>query len=98
MERLFVFYVKEVLLVPSVVNIGVHDGAGARVVSGATIGSFAVIGKHGNITVCAGGGGVREPREAASTIIEDQCVVGARSEVVEGLVVGPHSVVGMGVF
>src|SRR3546814_12258675 len=64
----------------------------------ATIGSCAQVGKHCHISGGAGVGGVLEPLQAAPTIIEDHCFIGARPEVVEGFVVGHHSVVGMGVF
>ena len=89
---------KDVVLMPSFVNIGAHIGAGTMVDTWATVGSCAQIGKHCHISGGAGIGGVLEPLQAAPTIIEDHCFIGARSEVVEGVVVGHHSVIGMGVF
>lgn len=64
----------------------------------ATVGSCAQIGKHCHLSGGAGIGGVLEPLQATPTIIEDHCFIGARSEVVEGVIVGHHSVIGMGVF
>jgi 2,3,4,5-tetrahydropyridine-2,6-dicarboxylate N-succinyltransferase len=89
---------KDVVLMPSFVNIGAHIGAGTMVDTWATVGSCAQVGKHCHISGGAGIGGVLEPLQAAPTIIEDHCFIGARSEVVEGVVVGHHSVIGMGVF
>ncbi len=89
---------KDVVLMPSFVNIGAHIGAGTMVDTWATVGSCAQVGKHCHISGGAGIGGVLEPLQASPTIIEDHCFIGARSEVVEGVVVGHHSVIGMGVF
>ncbi len=89
---------KDVVLMPSFVNIGAHVGAGTMVDTWATVGSCAQIGKHCHLSGGAGIGGVLEPLQATPTIIEDHCFIGARSEVVEGFVVGHHSVIGMGVF
>ncbi len=89
---------KDVVLMPSFVNIGAWVGAGTMVDTWATVGSCAQIGKHCHLSGGAGIGGVLEPLQAMPTIIEDHCFIGARSEVVEGVVVGHHSVIGMGVF
>ena len=89
---------KDVVLMPSFVNIGAHVGASTMVDTWATVGSCAQVGKHCHISGGAGIGGVLEPLQASPTIIEDHCFIGARSEVVEGVVVGHHSVIGMGVF
>ena len=89
---------KDVVLMPSFVNIGAYIGTGTMVDTWATVGSCAQIGKHCHLSGGAGIGGVLEPLQAAPTIIEDHCFIGARSEVVEGVVVGHHSVIGMGVF
>ena len=89
---------KDVVLTPCFVNIGAHVGEGTMVDTWATVGSCAQVGKHCHISGGAGIGGVLEPLQASPTIIEDHCFIGARSEVVEGVVVGHHSVIGMGVF
>ena len=89
---------KDVVLMPSFINIGAHIGAGTMVDTWATVGSCAQVGKHCHISGGAGIGGVLEPLQASPTIIEDHCFIGARSEVVEGVVIGHHSVIGMGVF
>ena len=89
---------RDVVLMPSFVNIGAHVGEGTMVDTWATVGSCAQIGKHCHLSGGAGIGGVLEPLQASPTIIEDHCFIGARSEVVEGFVVGHHSVIGMGVF
>jgi len=89
---------KDVVLMPSFVNIGAHVGEGTMVDTWATVGSCAQVGKHCHISGGAGIGGVLEPLQASPTIVEDHCFIGARSEVVEGVVVGHHSVIGMGVF
>ena len=89
---------RDVVLMPSFVNIGAHVGEGTMVDTWATIGSCAQGGSHCHISGGAGIGGVLEPLQATPTIIEDYCFIGARSEVVEGVVVGHHSVIGMGVF
>jgi 2,3,4,5-tetrahydropyridine-2-carboxylate N-succinyltransferase len=89
---------RDVVLMPSFVNIGAWIGTGTMVDTWATVGSCAQIGAHCHISGGAGIGGVLEPLQAAPTIIEDHCFIGARSEIVEGVVVGHHSVIGMGVF
>ena len=89
---------KDVVLMPSFINIGAHVGEGTMVDTWATVGSCAQIGKHCHLSGGAGIGGVLEPLQATPTIIEDHCFIGARSEVVEGVIVGHHSVIGMGVF
>ena len=89
---------KDVVLMPSFVNIGAHVGEGTMVDTWATVGSCAQVGKHCHLSGGAGIGGVLEPLQASPTIVEDHCFIGARSEVVEGFVVGHHSVIGMGVF
>ena len=89
---------KDVVLMPSFVNIGAYVGEGTMVDTWATVGSCAQIGKHCHLSGGAGIGGVLEPLQATPTIIEDHCFIGARSEVVEGVIVGHHSVIGMGVF
>jgi 2,3,4,5-tetrahydropyridine-2-carboxylate N-succinyltransferase len=92
------FIAKGAVLTPSFVNIGAYVDEGTMVDTWATVGSCAQIGKHCHISGGAGIGGVLEPLQASPTIIEDHCFIGARSEVVEGVVVGHHSVIGMGVF
>jgi 2,3,4,5-tetrahydropyridine-2-carboxylate N-succinyltransferase len=87
-----------VVLMPSYVNIGAHIGAGTMVDTWATVGSCAQIGRNVHLSGGAGIGGVLEPIQAAPTIIEDDCFIGARSEVVEGVIVGAGSVLSMGVF
>ena len=87
-----------VVLMPSYVNIGAYVDAGTMVDTWATVGSCAQIGKNVHISGGAGIGGVLEPLQAAPTIIEDDCFIGARSEVVEGVVVERGSVLSMGVF
>lgn len=89
---------KDVVLMPSFVNIGAWVGEGTMVDTWATIGSCAQVGKRCHISGGAGIGGVLEPLQASPTIIEDDCFIGARSEVVEGVVVEKGSVIGMGVF
>lgn len=88
----------DVVLMPSFVNIGAHVGGGTMVDTWATVGSCAQIGRNVHISGGAGIGGVLEPLQAAPTIIEDDCFIGARSEVVEGVVVERGSVIAMGVF
>jgi 2,3,4,5-tetrahydropyridine-2-carboxylate N-succinyltransferase len=92
------FIGKDVVLMPSFLNIGAHVGSGTMVDTWATVGSCAQIGRNCHLSGGAGIGGVLEPLQASPTIIEDHCFIGARSEVVEGVVVGHHSVIGMGVF
>ncbi len=89
---------RDVVLMPSFVNIGAHVGAGTMIDTWATVGSCAQIGRNCHISGGAGIGGVLEPLQAAPTIIEDDCFIGARSEVVEGVIVEKGSVIGMGVF
>ena len=89
---------RDVVLMPSFVNIGAYVGAGTMVDTWATVGSCAQIGKNVHLSGGAGIGGVLEPLQAGPTIIEDDCFIGARSEVVEGVVVERGSVIGMGVF
>jgi 2,3,4,5-tetrahydropyridine-2-carboxylate N-succinyltransferase len=87
-----------VVLMPSYVNIGAHVGAGTMVDTWATVGSCAQIGRNVHLSGGVGIGGVLEPLQASPTIIEDDCFVGARSEVVEGVIVEAGSVISMGVF
>ena len=87
-----------VVLMPSFVNLGAYVDEGTMVDTWATVGSCAQIGKNVHLSGGAGIGGVLEPVQAAPTIIEDNCFVGARSEVVEGVIVREGSVLGMGVF
>lgn len=89
---------KDVVLMPSFVNIGAYVGAGTMVDTWATVGSCAQIGRNCHLSGGAGIGGVLEPLQASPTIIEDDCFIGARAEVVEGVVVEKGSVIGMGVF
>ena len=86
------------VLMPSFVNVGAYVDAGTMVDTWATVGSCAQIGKNCHISGGAGIGGVLEPLQAAPVIVEDNCFVGARSEVVEGVVVEEGAVLGMGVF
>jgi 2,3,4,5-tetrahydropyridine-2-carboxylate N-succinyltransferase len=89
---------KDVVLMPSYLNIGAHVGAGTMVDTWATVGSCAQIGANVHLSGGVGIGGVLEPLQANPTIIEDDCFIGARSEVVEGVIVEKGSVIGMGVF
>jgi 2,3,4,5-tetrahydropyridine-2-carboxylate N-succinyltransferase len=86
------------ILMPSFVNIGAHVGAGTMIDTWASVGSCAQIGKDCHISAGTGIGGVLEPPQANPTIIEDNCFIGARSEIVEGVIVGEGSVIAMGVF
>ncbi|MGZ8363083.1 MAG: 2,3,4,5-tetrahydropyridine-2,6-dicarboxylate N-succinyltransferase [Caulobacteraceae bacterium] len=86
------------ILMPSFVNIGAYVGEGTMVDTWATVGSCAQIGRHVHISGGAGIGGVLEPLQANPTIIEDNCFIGARSEVAEGVIVGEGAVLSMGVF
>ena len=88
----------DAVLMPSYVNIGAWVGAGTMVDTWATVGSCAQIGRNVHLSGGVGIGGVLEPLQASPTIIEDDCFIGARSEVVEGVVVGAGSVISMGVF
>ncbi|MFM2404937.1 MAG: 2,3,4,5-tetrahydropyridine-2,6-dicarboxylate N-succinyltransferase, partial [Pseudomonadota bacterium] len=92
------FQAKGVVLMPSYVNIGAYVDEGAMVDTWATVGSCAQIGKNVHLSGGVGIGGVLEPLQANPTIIEDNCFIGARSEVVEGVIVEEHSVLGMGVY
>lgn len=87
-----------VILMPSFVNIGAYVGSGTMVDTWASVGSCAQIGARCHISAGTGIGGVLEPLQANPTIIEDDCFIGARSEIVEGVVVGKGSVISMGVF
>jgi len=86
------------ILMPSFVNLGAYVDAGTMVDTWVTVGSCAQIGKNVHLSGGVGIGGVLEPMQAGPTIIEDNCFIGARSEVVEGVVVGEGSVISMGVF
>ncbi len=86
------------VLMPSYVNIGAYVGSGTMVDTWATVGSCAQIGRNVHLSGGVGIGGVLEPLQAGPTIIEDDCFIGARSEVVEGVVVEQGSVISMGVF
>jgi len=92
------FVAWNVVLMPSYVNIGAYVDEGTMVDTWATVGSCAQIGKNVHLSGGVGIGGVLEPLQANPTIIEDNCFIGARSEVVEGVVVEENSVLGMGVF
>ena len=92
------FIAKNVILMPSFVNIGAYVDEGTMVDTWATVGSCAQIGKNVHLSGGVGIGGVLEPLQANPTIIEDNCFVGARSEVVEGVIVEAGSVLSMGVF
>jgi len=92
------FIAKNAVLMPSYVNIGANVGEGTMIDTWASVGSCAQVGKNCHISVGTGIGGVLEPLQANPTIIEDNCFIGARSEVVEGVIVGEGSVLAMGVF
>jgi 2,3,4,5-tetrahydropyridine-2-carboxylate N-succinyltransferase len=92
------FVGRGVVLMPSFVNVGAHVGDNTMVDTWATIGSCAQIGRGCHISGGAGIGGVLEPLQAQPVIIEDNCFIGARSEVAEGVIVGEGSVLSMGVF
>ncbi|MGH8595535.1 MAG: 2,3,4,5-tetrahydropyridine-2,6-dicarboxylate N-succinyltransferase, partial [Gammaproteobacteria bacterium] len=87
-----------VVLMPSYVNIGAYVDSGTMVDTWATVGSCAQIGKDVHLSGGVGIGGVLEPLQSAPTIIEDYCFIGARSEIVEGVIVGAGSVISMGVY
>lgn len=93
-----VYIAENVVLMPSYVNIGARVGAGTMVDTWATVGSCAQIGENVHLSGGVGIGGVLEPLQAGPTIIEDNCFIGARSEVVEGVVVERGSVISMGVY
>ncbi|MBL9063472.1 2,3,4,5-tetrahydropyridine-2,6-dicarboxylate N-succinyltransferase [Tabrizicola sp.] len=92
------YIAKGVVLMPSFVNVGAYVDEGSMVDGWATVGSCAQIGKNVHLSGGVGIGGVLEPMQAGPTIIEDNCFIGARSEVVEGCIVREGSVLGMGVF
>ena len=92
------FIARNVVLMPSFVNIGAHVGEGSMVDAWATVGSCAQIGKNVHLSGGVGIGGVLEPLQAGPVIIEDNCFIGARSEVVEGVIVEEGAVLAMGVF
>jgi len=92
------FIGKNVVLMPSFVNIGAYVDEGTMVDTWATVGSCAQIGKNVHLSGGVGIGGVLEPLQAGPTIIEDNCFIGARSEVVEGVIVEENSVISMGVY
>ena len=98
MVRSPAFIGKGVILMPSFVNLGAYVDENTMVDTWATVGSCAQIGKNVHLSGGVGIGGVLEPLQANPTIIEDNCFVGARSEVVEGVIVGEGSVISMGVF
>jgi 2,3,4,5-tetrahydropyridine-2-carboxylate N-succinyltransferase len=89
---------KNTILMPSFVNIGAYIDQGCMIDSWASVGSCAQIGKNCHVSGGAGIGGVLEPVQASPVIIEDNCFIGARSEIVEGVRVGIGSVISMGVF
>jgi 2,3,4,5-tetrahydropyridine-2-carboxylate N-succinyltransferase len=92
------FLAKNVVMMPSYVNIGAYVDEGTMVDTWATVGSCAQIGKNVHLSGGVGIGGVLEPLQANPTIIEDNCFIGARSEVVEGVIVEENSVISMGVY
>jgi 2,3,4,5-tetrahydropyridine-2,6-dicarboxylate N-succinyltransferase len=92
------FIAPNVVLMPSYVNIGAYVGSGTMVDTWATVGSCAQIGKNVHLSGGVGIGGVLEPLQASPTIIEDNCFIGARSEIVEGVIIEQGAVISMGVF
>ena len=96
--RASAFIGENVILMPSFVNLGAYVDSGTMVDTWATVGSCAQIGKNVHLSGGVGIGGVLEPMQASPTIIEDNCFIGARSEIVEGCIVREGAVVGMGVF
>lgn len=92
------FIAANTILMPSYVNIGSHIDSGTLIDTWSTIGSCAQIGKNVHISGGVGIGGVLEPLQASPTIIEDNCFIGARSEIVEGVIVEEGAVISMGVF
>jgi 2,3,4,5-tetrahydropyridine-2-carboxylate N-succinyltransferase len=92
------FVAPNTVLMPCYVNIGAYIDAGTMVDTWATVGSCVQIGRNVHLSGGAGIGGVLEPVQASPTIIEDDCFIGARSEIVEGVIVGAGSVISMGVF
>jgi 2,3,4,5-tetrahydropyridine-2-carboxylate N-succinyltransferase len=98
MARKGAYIAPGVVLMPSYVNIGAYVDSGAMIDTWATVGSCAQIGKNVHLSGGVGIGGVLEPLQASPTIIEDNCFIGARSEVVEGVIVERNSVISMGVY
>ena len=96
--RASAFIGENVVLMPSFVNLGAYVDSGTMVDTWATVGSCAQIGKNVHLSGGVGIGGVLEPMQASPTIIEDNCFIGARSEIVEGCIVREGAVIGMGVF
>lgn len=92
------FVGRNTVLMPSYVNIGAYIDEGCMIDTWATVGSCVQVGKNVHLSGGAGLGGVLEPLQASPTIIEDNCFIGARSEIVEGVIVGENSVISMGVF
>ena len=92
------FVARDVVLMPSFVNVGAYVGEGSMVDTWATVGSCAQVGRNVHLSGGVGIGGVLEPLQARPTIVEDDCFIGARSEVVEGVIVEHGSVLSMGVF
>ena len=92
------FIARDVVLMPSFVNVGAHVDSKTMVDTWVTVGSCAQIGRNVHLSGGVGIGGVLEPLQANPTIVEDDCFIGARSEIVEGVIVGEGSVVSMGVF
>lgn len=92
------YVASDVIVMPSFINIGAYVDSGTMVDTWATVGSCAQVGKNVHLSGGAGLGGVLEPLQASPTIIEDNCFIGARSEVVEGVIVEEGSVISMGVF
>src|SRR6188474_3192019 len=92
------FVGRDAVLMPSFVNVGAYVGEGTMVDTWATVGSCAQVGRNVHLSGGAGLGGVLEPLQAAPTIIEDNCFIGARSEIVEGVIVEEGAVISMGVF
>src|SRR5207302_5442023 len=98
MVRRGAYIAKNAVLMPSFVNVGAYVDSGTMVDTWATVGSCAQIGKNCHLSGGVGIGGVLEPLQAEPVIIEDNCFIGARSEVVEGVIVETGSVLSMGVF
>ena len=92
------FVAKNVVLVPSFLNVGAYVDEGSMIDTWASVGSCAQVGKNCHISGGAGIGGVLEPMQANPTIIEDNCFIGARAEIAEGVIVGKGSVLSMGVY
>src|SRR3990167_2760521 len=92
------FIANNTILMPSFINIGAYIDTGTMIDTWATVGSCAQIGKNVHLSGCVGIGGVLEPLQANPTIIEDNCFIGARSEIVEGVIVEEGAVISMGVY